>query len=52
MPATDKKGAEHIFETMHDVCQTLQKRTILSYPEDAFNDEAFYKKIRQTLTAA
>jgi len=51
MPATDKAGAEHIFEAMHDVCRTLKQRTILAYPDDAFNDEAFYQKVRGVLTA-
>jgi len=51
MPATDKTGAEHIFEAMHDVCRTLKKRTVLTYPADGFNDEAFSQKVRQALTA-
>ena len=45
MPATDKKGAQHIFSQMHEVCRNLDDLTILSYPEDAFGDEDFYKKI-------
>ena len=45
MPATDKSGAEHIFSQMHEVCKRLENLSILSYPQDAFTDDAFYQKI-------
>lgn len=51
MPATKKEGAKHIFDQMHDVCRQLDKLTILTYPEDAFIDDEFYKKITVALEA-
>lgn len=52
MPATNKEGAQHTFNQMHDVCRQLGNLTILTYPKDAFIDDEFYQKIMAAIKAA
>jgi len=51
MPATDKKGAEHIFGEMHEVCKKLENLSVISYPDNAFTDDEFYQKLTSEITA-
>ena len=51
MPATDKKGAEHTFSQMHEVCKKLGNLSVISYPQDAFTDDEFYQKITAEVSA-